>query len=151
MCPFLWKLDGQATAFCKLLIWPGLSSLQSKLPPLVSERATQTLRKSTFRQAGCKTSIRHRSFLPSCIGLWNSLPVSCTSCYSPHTFIASSDKHFYSDMYCWFVAWLGFESAQFICCSCSLIVIFFLPCCSFSLRFVRVCVGFHHYYQKRTL
>ena len=85
--------------FWNLLNRQGPPSLQSKLPPLASERATQTLRKNTFRQAVCKTSRRLRSFLPSCIALWNSLPVSCTSCSSPHTFLASLDKHFSADMY----------------------------------------------------
>ena len=75
--------------FWKLLNRQGPLSLQSKLPPLASKRATQTLRKNTFRQAVCKTSRRLLAFLPSCIALWNSLPVSCTSCSSPHTFLAS--------------------------------------------------------------
>ena len=39
--------------FWKLLNQQGLPSLQSKLPPHVSKRTTQTLRKNTFRQAVC--------------------------------------------------------------------------------------------------
>ena len=56
--------------------------------------------KEYLRQSVCKTSRRLRSFLPSCIVVWNSLPVSCTPCSSPHTFLASLDKHFSADMNC---------------------------------------------------
>ena len=74
-------------------------SLQSKLAPLVSERATQTLRKNTNREAVCRTSRRLPAFLPSCIALWNSLPVSCTSYSSSHTFLASFGQVLFFSMF----------------------------------------------------
>ena len=47
-----------------------------------------------------KEELRRRSFLPSCITLWNSLPLSITSCSSSSSFLSRLDSHFESDIYC---------------------------------------------------
>ena len=46
----------------------------------------------------CHSELRCRSFLPSCITLWNSLPLCITSCSSYSTFLSSLDSHFKSDI-----------------------------------------------------
>ena len=70
------------------------------VPACVSTRASQTLRKRTIEMPLCRLELRRRSFLPSCITLWNSLPLSITSCSSSSSFLSSLDSHFKPDMYC---------------------------------------------------
>ena len=70
------------------------------VPACVSTRASQTLRKRTIEMPLCRLELRRRSFLPSCITLWNSLPLSITSCSSSSSFLSSLDSHFKSDKYC---------------------------------------------------
>ena len=70
------------------------------VPACVSTRASQTLRKRTIEMPVCRLELRRRSFLPLCITLWNSLPLSITSCSSSSSFLSSLDSHFKSDKYC---------------------------------------------------
>ena len=70
------------------------------VPACVSTRASQTLRKRTIEMPLCRLELRRRSFLPSCITLWNSLPLSITSCSSSSSFLSSLDSQFKPDMYC---------------------------------------------------
>ena len=70
------------------------------VPACVSTRASQTLRKRTIEMPLCRSELRRWSFLPSCITLWNSLPLSITSCSSSSSFLSSLDSHFKSDIYC---------------------------------------------------
>ena len=70
------------------------------VPACVSTRASQTLRNRTTEMRLCRSELRRRSFLPSCITLWNSLPLSITSCSSSSSFLSSLDSHFKSDIYC---------------------------------------------------
>ena len=70
------------------------------VPACVSTRASQTLRKRTIEMPLCRSELRRRSFLPSCITLWNSLPLSITSCSSSSSFLSCLDSHFKSDIYC---------------------------------------------------
>ena len=75
-------------------------------PPLavracVSTRASQTLWKRAIEMPLCRSELRRRSFLPLCITLWNSLPLSITSCSSSSSFFSSLDSHFKSDILFW--------------------------------------------------
>ena len=68
------------------------------VPACVSTRASQTLRKRTIVMPLCRLELI--PFLPSCITLWNSLPLSIISCSSSPPFLSSLDSHFNSDKYC---------------------------------------------------
>ena len=72
---------------------------QLAVPACVSTRVSQTLRKRTIEMPLCCSELRRRSFLPSCITLWNSLPLSITSWSSSSTFLSTLDSHFKSDTF----------------------------------------------------
>ena len=83
----------------KLLHGEGPPSLRKKVPPPVESRSSMSLRRSTLRQVVCHTERRLRSFLPSTVALWNTLPVSVTSCSSCSDFLSALDSFFASDKY----------------------------------------------------
>ena len=86
--------------FWHLLHGGGPPSLQALVPPMVSARAPYALRnQSSVAFPRCTSSRHRRSFLPSSVSLWNSLPPSVTSSSSASSFLRSIDAHFHFDRY----------------------------------------------------
>ena len=83
----------------KLLNGEGPPSLFAKVPPLVECRGMQMLRRRTIEVPLCRTERRLRSFLPSTIKLWNSLPVYITSSSTSSTFLSALDSFLLKDKY----------------------------------------------------
>ena len=90
---------------CKLLLfWQlvhgiGPPCLHEKLSS-VSTRCNYRLRKpKSIEVPSCSTSAHLSSFLPSCTILWNTLPVSVTSCSSLSSFASLMDTHFVADKF----------------------------------------------------
>ena len=87
----------------RFLFWQ-LTKGQGSPPPAVSAyvsmRESQSLHKRTIEVPLCLSELRRRSFLPSCITLLNSLPLSITSCSSSTPFLSCLDSHFKSDTCC---------------------------------------------------
>ncbi len=88
-----------------LLLWrllhgDGPPSLCKAVPPLVSSRASYSFRnRNTVSFPCCSTVRRLKSFLPSAILLWNSLPSSITEAISSPSFISKLDLHFSADKF----------------------------------------------------
>ena len=59
----------------------------------------QMLRRRTIEVPLCRTERRLRSFLPSTIMLWNSLPVYITSSSTSSTFLSALDSFLLKDKY----------------------------------------------------
>ena len=91
--------------FKLLLLWDllhegGPPALRDQVPPLVSSRTPYPLRNSSSISLPLCQSSRHlNSFLPSSIALFNSLPLSVSSCSSRCSFLLALDCHFISDKF----------------------------------------------------
>ena len=102
--PRPFKLSWRRRRFKLLLLWKllngeGPPSLFAKVPPLVECRGMQMLRRRTIEVPLCRTERRLRSFLPSTIQLWNSLPVYITSSSTSSTFLSALDSFLLKDKY----------------------------------------------------
>ena len=88
-----------------LLLWDllhggGPPSLRDQVPSSVSVRSHYSFRNPlSLSFPTCRTSHRLKSFLPSTIVLFNSLPSSVVSCSSKSAFARALDRHFSSDKF----------------------------------------------------
>ena len=97
-----------------LMLWDflhggGPPSLQDQVPSSVSSRSHYYFRNPlSLSFPACRTSHRLKSFLPSTIALFNSLPSSVVSCSSKSGFTRALDRHFSSDKFSFGLSWPSF-------------------------------------------
>ena len=83
-----------------LLHGGGPPSLRSQVPSPVSSRCSYSFRNPlTLSLPSCRTSRRLKSFLPSSVALFNSLPMSVVCCSSKRSFLKAVDKFFLPDKF----------------------------------------------------
>ena len=83
-----------------LLHGGGPPSLHSQVPSPVSSRCSYSFRNPlTLSLPSCRTSRRWKSFLPSSVALFNSLPISVVCCSSMRSFLLAVDKFFLPDKF----------------------------------------------------
>ena len=76
-------------------------SLRSQVPSPVSSCCSYSFRNPlTLSLPSCRTSRRLKSFLPSSVALFNSLPISVVCCSSKRSFLQAVDKFFLFLTFC---------------------------------------------------
>ena len=91
-----------------LLHGGGPPFLCSQVPSPVSSRCSYSFRNPlTLSLPSCRTSRRLKSFLPSSVALFNSLPISVVCCSSKRSILQAVDEFFLPDNFSYGLLWVS--------------------------------------------